>query len=208
MSCSRPTPSHPASVRAQLALLFATVLVAACGGGGGDAASATSPAGATAPPPPAAAPASADDPTRTCNLPDFGAAALALVNQKRAAGATCGSTSYGPAAALAWKAQLNQAANGHSADMAAQNYFSHTSKDGRTLSNRVDATGYAWAGLGENIAAGYPSVQAVVNGWMASPGHCVNIMNPDFSEMGLACVPGSSSTTYSNYWTMDLGKPR
>ena len=56
--------------------------------------------------------------------------------------------------------------------MATQNYFSHTSADGRTLADRINATGYAWSALGENIAAGYPSVNAVVDGWMASDGHC------------------------------------
>jgi len=177
----------------RVALLFVTTLIAACGGGGGDAPSATSPVAATP-----ATPATPDDPTATCGLPNFASAALALVNQKRAAGANCGiHGSFAPAAPLTWKALLNQAANGHSADMSAQNYFSHTSKDGRTLSNRIDATGYAWASIGENIAAGYPTVQAVVDGWMASDGHCANIMAPDFSEMGLACVPGTASTQYA-----------
>jgi uncharacterized protein YkwD len=92
--------------------------------------------------------------------------------------------------------------------MSANNYFSHTSLDGRTLSQRADATGYLWTMLGENIAAGQIGVEAVVNAWMASPGHCANIMRPEFTEMGVACVPGTSSDTYATYWTMELGKPR
>ena len=103
---------------------------------------------------------------------------------------------------------LAQAAAGHSQDMAARNYFSHTSADGRTLVDRVNATGYAWSSLGENIAAGYPSVNAVVDGWMASDGHCANLMNPAFRDIGMACVPGTASSTYKTYWTLDLGKPR
>ena len=92
--------------------------------------------------------------------------------------------------------------------MAAQNYFSHTSADGRTVANRIDATGYLWDALGENIAAGYPTVNAVIDGWMASDGHCANVMAPNFTEVGLACVPGTSSSAYNTYWTMDLARPR
>ncbi len=92
--------------------------------------------------------------------------------------------------------------------MAAKNYFSHTSADGRTMGDRINATGYAWSGLGENIAAGYVGIDSVMNGWVASDGHCANLMNPGFTEVGLACVPGSPTSTYNTYWTMDLGKPR
>ena len=103
---------------------------------------------------------------------------------------------------------LAQAALGHSEDMAARNYFSHTSADGRSMVDRIDATGYAWSALGENIAAGYPSINAVVDGWIASDGHCANLMNPAFRDMALACVPGTASSTYRTYWTLELGRPR
>ena len=91
--------------------------------------------------------------------------------------------------------------------MAANNYFSHTSLDGRTFVDRINATGYAWSTIGENIAAGYPTVNAVIDGWMASDGHCANLMNPAFKDVGVACVAAASST-YKSYWTMDAGKPR
>jgi uncharacterized protein YkwD len=142
-------------------------------------------------------------------LPDFAAAALARVNQVRAAGATCGARgSFAPAAALTWSNLLTQASDVHSRDMQANNFFSHTGSNGSSLSQRVDATGYDWSGLGENIAAGYPSVNAVVDGWMGSDGHCANLMNPNFTQFGLACVSGTSANTYSNYWTMDLARSR
>ena len=147
-------------------------------------------------------------PTATsCNLPDFQARLLARVNQYRVAGASCRSAGqFSPALPLSWNGQLEQAAAGHSIDMAAQNYFSHTSLDGRTMVDRINATGYRWRNLGENIAAGFPTVNAVVDGWMASDGHCANIMNPAFQEVGVACVH-SSTSTYSSYWTMNLGRP-
>ena len=130
------------------------------------------------------------------------------INQYRAAGASCRTAGqFAAAPPLTWNAKLTQAATGHSQDMAAQNYFSHTSLDGRTLADRINATSYLWSTIGENIAAGYPTVNAVVDGWMASDGHCANVMNPNFSEMGLACI-ASSSSAYSTYWTMDAGRPR
>ena len=107
-----------------------------------------------------------------------------------------------------WNDKLTQSAVSHSQDMAAKNYFSHDSQDGTSWSARVRRYYNYNTYLAENIAAGYPSVNAVVDGWIASDGHCANLMNPAFQDMGLACVPGTSSDTYRTYWTLDLGKPR
>ncbi|HJV62469.1 MAG TPA: CAP domain-containing protein, partial [Albitalea sp.] len=140
---------------------------------------------------------------------DFAAGALARVNQWRARGADCGSEGrFGAAPALAWNDLLAQAAAAHSEDMVAHDFFSHTGSNGSTLGQRVDAVGYAWSSVGENIAAGQPSVNEVVDGWIASPGHCANIMNPGFVHMGLACVRGTAADAYPTYWTMDLAAPR
>ena len=145
----------------------------------------------------------------TCALPDFQASLIARVNQLRAAGASCGSNgNFAPAAALTWNTQLTQAATAHSLDMVRNNFFDHTGSNGSTLSSRVNATGYAWSGLGENIAAGYGTVSNVMTGWMASPGHCANIMNPAFTQIGVACIKGTSTNRYGDYWTMDLGRPQ
>jgi len=185
----------------------AAPLVAGCGGGGGSSDA------STAAPTPASAPAPAPDTATgvlsTCGLSDFSTRILQRINQLRASGANCGSSGqFAPAPAVAWNALLTQAADGHSRDMAAQNYFDHTSRDGRTFSQRIDATGYEWSTAGENIAAGYTSVDAVMDGWTQSAGHCANLMNQNFTEIGVACVPGTSSTMYRNYWTMDLARPR
>ena len=195
--------------------VLALVLLAACGGGGDSPPSAlagapgAAPAPAPAPAPaapaaPAPAPAVAD-----CSLGNFAASALTRINQLRAAGASCGARgAFAPTTALAWNALLTQAGEGHSRDMATLNYFSHTSADGRDLADRVNTTGYLWNTIGENIAAGYATVDSVMDGWTASDGHCANLMNPNFTEVGLACVPGTTSSTYNTYWTMDLGRPR
>ena len=192
------------------AALLLLALLQACGGGGDDspnndtsAAAPDTPATATAPAPSSGAPAA----DTTCGLANFEADALRIVNQQRAAGATCGARgSFAPAAALALNARLGVAAYRHSRDMADNNYFSHDSLDGRSMVDRINATGYTWSTVGENIAAGYDSVQGVVNGWMASDGHCANLMNPRFTEFALACARNEASQ-YRIYWTQNLGRP-
>ena len=145
----------------------------------------------------------------TCGIPDFATSALARINQLRAAGADCRTKgSFAPTAALTWSALLTQAAEVESQDMAANNFFSHTGSNGSTPDTRVDATGYTWSNLGENIAGGYPTIDAVMTGWMASDGHCANLMNPNFDQVGLVCVPGTAADTYGTYWTMDLARSR
>jgi uncharacterized protein YkwD len=133
---------------------------------------------------------------------------MALVNAHRAAGATCGATAYPAAASLSWNGPLTQASLRHSDDMMAGNFFSHTGSDGSSAGERATAAGYAWRTVGENIAAGQPTVASVVSAWMASPGHCANIMNASFRDIGLACVSGGASNTYRTYWTMTLGATR
>ena len=131
---------------------------------------------------------------------------LDLVNARRAAGATCGTTTMPPVAPIAMEAHLLQAARCHSLDMGVHAYFDHTSQDGRTPWDRIAQSGYtnaAWQG--ENIAAGYATPTAVVNGWMSSPGHCSNIMSANFKDTGLgyALVSGSP---YGSYWTEDFAR--
>jgi uncharacterized protein YkwD len=174
------------------------LLLVACGGGG------------DSPPessggPTATLPAGTDF---SCGLSGFRDEALRLINEWRAAGASCGSIgTFGPTAAVTWSDALTAAAYGHSKDMADRNYFDHTSADSRVLSDRVNVTGYPWVSLGENIAAGYPGVAEVIDGWMASPGHCRNIMSSGFREIGMACAHNDSST-YKLYYTLDLATPR
>lgn len=207
--------------RRLILLTLTATLAAACGGGGdapadGPSTSASAPAPSEASPPPAAgdppnqpappvpSPASTDI---TCGLANFEADALRIVNQYRASGATCGTRGgFAPAGALAINHRLVSAAYGHSRDMADNDYFSHDSLDGRSMVDRVNASGYAWSTVGENIAAGYATVQRVVDGWMASEGHCANLMNPRFTEFGLACARNEAST-YRIYWTQNLGRP-
>ncbi|XVV01217.1 CAP domain-containing protein [Actinosynnema sp. CA-248983] len=103
--------------------------------------------------------------------------------------------------ALGIDERLDKAARGHSEDMAAQNYFSHTSKDGRTFADRIKAAGYPSPGA-ENIAAGQRTPEAVVKGWMESPGHRANILNCKLKTLGVGMARGGS---YGVYWTQNFG---
>ncbi|MFJ1705931.1 CAP domain-containing protein [Kitasatospora sp. NPDC088346] len=104
---------------------------------------------------------------------------------------------------LAANDKLRAAAQGHSDDMAARNFFEHTNPDGAGLGNRVDAVGYRWGGLGENIARGQQNPADVVDGWMHSPGHRANILNCSFTELGVGVHLGSGGP----WWTQDFGSP-
>jgi uncharacterized protein YkwD len=95
--------------------------------------------------------------------------------------------------------RITTAAQAHSTDMATQNYFSHTSKDGRTFDVRMKEAGYPRPG-GENIAKGYTTPEQVMQGWMNSTGHRENIENCSFTTMGLGL------DTRGNYWTQNFGR--
>ena len=106
---------------------------------------------------------------------------------------------------LAWDNALGAAASDHSTDMAQQDYFSHLSLDGRQFNQRITAAGYPYSTGGENIACGYSTPQAVMNGWMNSSGHRANILNASFCDIGVGYAFESASS-YRYYWTQDLGR--
>lgn len=142
-----------------------------------------------------------------CELNDQQQAMLSLVNEARSQARQCGDQRFEAVEALVWSCKLEAAAASHSQDMAANDYFSHTGPDGAGIEQRVDNQDYVWRAVGENIAAGHTSVSAAVEGWLDSPGHCRNIMNDAFTEMGMAKANDSESR-YSTYWTQTLGTPR
>lgn len=148
----------------------------------------------------------AAEPPGTCGLPDFQAQALAKLNDYRAAQARCGVQGrFGAAAPVTWQPVLAAVATAHSRDMARRNSLNHGSSDGRTLTQRLDAAGYAWSAAAENIAAGQPQLAQVLSDWVRSPAHCANQMAPTYTEAGLACQRAADGTPY---WTLVLAKPR
>lgn len=124
---------------------------------------------------------------------------LALVNNARAHGCNCGNRYFPPVPAVTWNARLEQAALDHSKWMARTNYLSHSEDNGSSAGDRIKATGYTWRAYGENIAAGYPTEEDVIRGWLKSEHHCMNIMNGRFKEMGVAAK--------GSFWTQVFATP-
>lgn len=129
---------------------------------------------------------------------------VALINAHRAEGARCGGRRFGPVPALSAEPRLTCAARGHSREMARSGFFDHHDLQGRSPSDRIEATGYRAMATGENISAGQATARDVVAGWMSSPGHCANIMSPNFREVGVGHHP--SSDAFGHYWTQKFGR--
>ena len=91
--------------------------------------------------------------------------------------------------------ELSRVARYKSQDMLNKGYFSHTSPTYGTPSQMIEAFGLSFRTAGENIARGYPTPQAVVNGWMNSSGHRANILNASYTQIGVGYV------AQGNYWT-------
>jgi uncharacterized protein YkwD len=134
---------------------------------------------------------------------------LVLVNDVRAKGHDCGDKGVflatGP---LTINANLRVAAQKHSVDLDATKVKTNMHvtpagavnyTPGMTFTQRVDAEKYKWASVGENVAYGYSTPQTVMEAWLASPGHCKNIMNPGFTELGLG--------KEGSYWTQVFASP-
>ena len=132
---------------------------------------------------------------------------LALVNKARAQPRKCGSKSFAAAPPLTLSAVLNRAALIHAQDMAQHNFFEHEGSDGSTVAVRATRAGYQWRSIGENIAAGPTTAAAVVQGWLDSPGHCANIMDPAYVDMGIAYATEPKSQAWI-YWSQVFGRSR
>ena len=143
---------------------------------------------------------------------------LNAINAARSEVRTCGQYGeMGPSPALSWNSKLYSAAYEHNYDMAKSNTFSHTGSGtqydntavqdelgvGSSIVNRIEYYNYSWRAVGENIAAGQTSVSEVMIGWLNSEGHCKNIMNATFTEVGMSLYQISSGYRY--YWTQNFG---
>ena len=79
--------------------------------------------------------------------------------------------------------------------------FSH----GLNFAGRISATGYDWSAAGENIATGFRTPREVVSGWMASTGHCQNILDPTYDNVGTGVSSRRLGRYGSSTWTQDFG---
>lgn len=92
--------------------------------------------------------------------------------------------------------ELNKVAKLKSEDMGVNNYFDHTSPNYGSPFDMMKKLGITYSAAAENIAKGYKTPEDVVNGWMNSPGHRKNILNPNYNKMGVGIYFGNST-----YWT-------
>ncbi len=132
---------------------------------------------------------------------------LELVNAARAQERRCGRDRFAPAPPVSLSTTVTAAASLHSLDMAERGVLSHEGSDGSVSGERITRAGYAWQGSGENVAAGQPDAESVVASWLESPGHCATLMQPRFTETGIAfaLAPGKNPSVY---WTQVFGLPR
>lgn len=132
---------------------------------------------------------------------------LELVNQARAQARNCGRKPFKAVKPVKWNQQLADISARHAGDMAKNSYFSHTGLDGSTPAARVTRGGYKFRTTGENIAAGQTTPDEAVAGWIKSPPHCENLMNPAYTEMGVAYSINRASEM-GVYWAQTFGTPR
>jgi uncharacterized protein YkwD len=136
----------------------------------------------------------------------YEAQVVALINQERA--------SNGDLPPLKRVDLLTAAARYHAMDMGSDNYFNHDTYDrvGQLLVfvcgafDRIEGWYTDWRAVAENVGAGYATPEAVVAGWMDSPSHRRNLLNPDFMEIGVGYYRGGGQ--YGAYWVADFGVRR
>jgi uncharacterized protein YkwD len=141
------------------------------------------------------------------DLEPIAARVLQLTNQARAQARRCGVTSFGATTPLTLSPLLAQVARDYARDLAAHDYMDHTGRDGSTPAQRITRAGYRWSEVGENLARGLTTPEQLVAGWLGSPEHCANLMQPVYSEVGVAFADNPRSDA-APYWVMEFGTPR
>jgi len=146
-------------------------------------------------------------PPRPEDMPAVAGQVLALINDARAQPRRCGGQEFSATQPLDYSATLERAALSHAQDMAVNDFMGHVGSNGNTPDIRADLAGYPWRSIGENVAAGQTSAEEVVNGWLASPSHCATLMDPRYSETGIAYAQNPDAG-HGIYWAQVFGRPR
>ncbi len=149
---------------------------------------------------------------------------LDAVNAARAQEQDCGESGIKPAVGtLKWSDKLYKAAYTYNYDMVHGNAWHHRGSntdsdivakaeylgEGSHMRDRIEYYKYNFYYIGENIAKGYQSVDDVVAGWIDSDGHCKNLMNSHFTELGMSLLESDDANDhYGKYWTQDFGQPK
>lgn len=131
---------------------------------------------------------------------------LELINEARSQSRRCGRRKFDATARLTANAALERAARSHAEDMAAHSLLGHEGSDKSVPAGRATRAGYSWASVAENVAGGQTTAGEVVGVWLASPGHCANLMNPRYSETGVARAVDPDSR-HVVYWVQVFAAP-
>ena len=131
---------------------------------------------------------------------------LELINEARLHARRCGRKKFPATTPLKQAAALERAALAHAQDMAARSYIGHKGPDGSMPADRATQAGYAWVSVAENVAAGQTTAEEVVNKWLASPGHCANLMSPRYSDTGVAYAVNPAGEK-GIYWAQVFAAP-
>lgn len=122
---------------------------------------------------------------------------LDRVNKLRRNGCRCGRKKMKPVRPLIWDETLEKSAMIHAKEMSDYNYFDHHSLENKDVGQRLDALGYKWHYVGENLAVGQKTFNEAMKDWIKSPSHCRMLMNPDMKEVALS--------KYGKYWVQHFG---
>lgn len=134
---------------------------------------------------------------------------LELTNEARSKQQDCGDEgTFESAPPLELSETLREAAAIHAEDMAQNEFMSHTGSDGSGPGERIRRVGYNFAAFGENVAWGAPTPEAVVELWINSPGHCSNMMDPRYTEMGIGFRKDEADSGKYQFWVQVFARPR
>jgi uncharacterized protein YkwD len=131
---------------------------------------------------------------------------LELINEARLRPRRCGRKKFDATTRLKHSPALKHAARAHARDMAAHSLPGHEGSDKSMPARRATRAGYSWAFVAENVAGGQTTAEEVVKTWLASPGHCANLMNPRYSESGVARATDPDSE-HVIYWVQVFAAP-
>jgi len=135
---------------------------------------------------------------------DAGTRVLELVNSARAEPRRCGWKRFDAAPPLVRSTILDRVAHDHAEDMAARGHMEHAGGDGSTPAERASRAGYAWMRIAENVAQGQATPEEAVASWLKSSGHCANLMDAAYSEMGIGVATAGAG---GPYWAQVFATP-
>lgn len=125
-------------------------------------------------------------------------AIISEVNKLRAKGCYCGGVYQKPVGPVIWSDTLYRSAMSHAKEMAKYKFFSHFSRSGKDIGQRLTQIGYPWKVVGENIAEGQKQFSQAMEDWIESETHCKMLMDKRVDEMAVA--------RYKRFWVQHFGK--